>query len=137
MRAGLGTCQKMTNPFTAADIANMVEAQEIHAYVDLAIYTPAPDITNLNAYGQPTPSATETEFSCAFVDGGKAETWKTADIEVLDAEIYFTDITPTKGGTIEITERFGVAVTNKTYEIVGIQDRGAFGYVCALKAITL
>lgn len=127
----------MSDPFTEADIENMVAAQEIHAYTDLAIYHPAPDITNLDAYGQPTPSATETEFACAFVDGGKAESWKDADLEVLDAEIYFTDITPTKGATVEITERFGVTVTNKTYQIVGIQDRGAFGYVCALKVVTI
>jgi len=127
----------MTNPFTDADIANMVESQGIHAYVDTAVFTPAPDMNNLDDYGQPTASVTTTEFSCACVDGGKAEAWKDADIKILDADIYFTDITPTKGGTIQITERFGEAVTNKTFEIVGIQDRGAFGYVCALKAITL
>lgn len=127
----------MTNPFVADDIANMVEAQSIHAYVDLANYIPAPNMASLDDYGQPTPEGVETEFTCAFVDGGKAESWKEADIEVLDAEIYFTDITPTKGGKIKIVKRFGQAVTNKTYEIVGIQNRGAFGWVCALKAVTI
>lgn len=127
----------MTNPFTSADIANMVAAQEIHAYTDTAVYIPAPDNSSLDEYGQPAPSVTETEFACAFVDGGKAERWREADVETLDAEIYFTDITPTKGGTFKITKRFGEVVTNKTYEIVGIQNRGAFGYVCALRMVTI
>jgi hypothetical protein len=127
----------MTNPFTAADVLNMQDTQGIHAYVDLAIYTPTPDINTLDEYGQPALSVVQTEFICAFVDGGKAEAWKDADIETLDAEIFFTDITPTKGGKVEITERFGLAVTHKIYSIVGIHDRGAFGYVCALKAVTI
>ena len=127
----------MTNPFTAADIANMVEAQEIHAYTDTAHYIPAPDMSNLDEYGQPTNSTQELLIQCAFVDGGKAETWQTADIEVLDAEIYFNAFAPSKGATIKAITRFGRPVVNKTYEVVGIQDRGAFGYVCALKAITI
>jgi hypothetical protein len=125
----------MTNPFTDADIINMSNAQGVHAYTDTAVYIPA--LTGYDDYGQPDEAGTESIFACAFVDGGKAESWKSADIEVLDAEIYFTDVTPTKGGKIRITHRFGVAVVNKTFEIVGIQDRGAFGYVCALKAVTI
>jgi hypothetical protein len=127
----------MTNPFTAADITNMRDAQAIHAYTDTAHYIPAPDTSNLDEYGQPTVSTQELLIACAFVDGGKAETWKEADIEVLDAEIYFDAFAPNKGATIKSITRFGQTVTNKTFEIVGIQDRGVFGYVCALKAITL
>jgi len=125
----------MTNPFTAADIVNMSNAQAIHAYTDTAVYIPAP--TGEDDYGQPDEAGTQTTLECAFVDGGKAESWKSADIEILDAEIYFTDIIPTKGGKLKITKRFGAVVINKTFEIVGIQDRGAFGYVCALKAVTI
>jgi hypothetical protein len=128
----------MTNPFTTADITNMREAQEIHAYVDTAAYIAAPNITVLDEYGQPAPVVAETEISCAFVDTAKAERWQGyADIEEIEAEIYFTDVTPTKGGKFKIKKRFGQAVTNKTFEIIGIQDRGAFGYVCALKAAAL
>lgn len=127
----------MANPFTAADVINMAEAQAIHAYTDTAYYIPAPDIATLDSYGQPTQSALELLISCAFVDGGKAEAWKTADIEVLDAEIYFDAFAPTKGATIKPVTRFGQTVTDKTYEVVGIQDRGAFGYVCALKVVTI
>ena len=125
------------NPFSPADIANMADAQGVHAYTDTAYYTPAPDNSNLDAYGQPAVSTAELLISCAFVDGGKAESWKDADIEVLDAEIYFTGLTPTKGGRIRGVTRFGILVSAHTYEIVGIQDRGAYGYVCALKAVTI
>jgi hypothetical protein len=127
----------MSNLFTSADIDNMRTAQEIHAYTDRAAYIPAPDLTNLNQYGHPTPSALEITIDCAFVDQVKQEKWQIADIEQLDAEIYFSALSPTKGGKIKILSRFGQAVTNKTYEIVGIQDRGAFGWVCALKAVVI
>jgi len=127
----------MTNPFTQADIANMSAAQGIHAYTDTAYYIPAPDMSNLDTYGQPVVSVQELLIQCAFVDGGKAETWTSADIEILDAEIYFDAFLPTKGATVKPVTRFGVAVNNKTFEIVGIQDRAEFGYVCALKAITI
>jgi hypothetical protein len=125
----------MTYPFTSADVDNMREAQGIHAYTDIAAYTAAP--SGLDEYGQPTTYAAEITMQCAFVDGGKAETWKEADLETLDAEIYFSALTPTKGGKIKILKRFGVDVTNKSFEVVGIQDRGAFGWVCALKVVTI
>lgn len=127
----------MTNPFTSADVTNMREAQEIHAYTDTAHYIPAPDSTTPDDYGQPTVSATELLISCAFVDNGKAENWTDADIEVLDAEIYFDAFAPGKGGRIKGVTRFGQIITQKTFEIVGIQDRGAYGYVCALKAVSI
>ena len=125
------------NPFTYADVENMRTAQEIHAYTDTAHYIPAPDSSNLDEYGQPTTSTLELLIQCAFVDTGKAENWRNADIEVLDAEIYLDAFAPTKGGRFKTITRFGQPVTNKTFEIVGIQDRGAFGYVCALKVVTL
>lgn len=127
----------MTNPFTAADITNMREAQAIHAYTDTAHYIPAPDSTNLDEYGQPTASTSELLVTCAFVDTAKRENWRDADIEELDAEIYFDAFSPSKGGKVKSITRFGQTVTNRTYEIIGIQDRGAFGYVCALRAVTI
>jgi hypothetical protein len=127
----------MVNPFTPGDITNMREAQGIHAYTDIAAYIPAPDPNNLDEYGQPIPSTDEITIDCAFVDEAKAENWRDADIEELDAEIYFSAYTPTKGGEIKILKRFGQDVTNRTFEIIGVQDRGAFGFVCALKAVAL
>lgn len=126
----------MTNPFTAADIDNMVEAQEIHAYTDSAAYIPASNPDTVDEYGQPTVSSDEIIIMCAFVDTTKTEQWRgDAEIEKIDAEIFFTGYTPTKGGSIKILKRFGQDVTNKIFQVVGVQDRGAFGYVCALKAV--
>ncbi len=127
----------MTIPFTDADITNMREAQGIHAYTDTAYYIGTPDLSNVDEYGQPVGPGAETLIDCAFEDKAKTENWTEADIEALDAEIYFSDVTPTKGGNIRIVSRFGQAVTPKTYEIVGIHDRGAFGYVCGLKVVAL
>lgn len=127
----------MPIPFTQDDIANMRDAQGIHAYTDTAYYIPAPDMSNLDEYGQPTVNTSELLIPCAFVDGGKAEAWTSADIEVLDAEIYFDALAPSKGATVKTVTRFGQVVTSVTYEIVGIQERGAYGYVCALKAVTI
>ena len=127
----------MSNPFTAADITNMREAQGIHAYTDTALYIPAPDNSTLDTYGQPAASAEQITISCAFVDQAKRENWRDYDLEQLDAEIYFTDPTPTKGGRVSTVRRFDQSVSSKTFEIVGIQDRGAFGFVCALKAVTI
>lgn len=123
--------------FNAADIQWMREAQAIHAYTDTAYYIPPPDTSTLDEYGQPTASTTKTYFDCAFVDTAKQENWQEADIEVVDAEIYFSTLAPAKGGTIKPVTRFGQAVTERRFEIVGIQDRGAFGYVCALKAVSI
>ena len=121
--------------FSDADIDFMRAAQGLHAYTDKVIYIAAP--TGTDAYGQPNVAGVETSIDCAFVDGGKNETWTTADVEVIDAEVYFASITPTKGGRIKIIKRFGQDVINKTFEIIGIQERGAFGFVCALKAATI
>jgi hypothetical protein len=39
---------------------------------------------------------------------------------------------------VRVVGRFdGLTMHNKDFEIVGIKDRDAFGYVCALKAVEL
>lgn len=128
----------MTIPFTAADAENMRVAQETHAYTDVALYLPTADPNTVDSYGQPTASADEITIVCAFSDKAEMERWRgDADVESVDAEIFFTGYTPTKGGRIKILKRFGQDVTNKTFEIVGVQDRGAYGWVCGLKAAVL
>lgn len=128
----------MTVPFTDADVSNMREAQGIHAYTDRALYTTTADPNTVDDYGQPTASAVTISLDCAFVDTTNAEKWRgDAEIETIDAEVFFTGTTPTKGGTITILKRFGQDVTNKTYQIVGVQDRGAYGWVCALRLATV
>lgn len=123
--------------FNADEIQWMREAQAIHAYTDKAYYIPAPDTTNLDGHGQPTASTTKTYFDCAIVDTVKRENWREMDVEDVEMEIYFSALAPAKGGKIVPVSRFGQSVTEKTFEIVGIQDRGVFGFVCALKAVSI
>ena len=128
----------MTNPFTADDITNMRTAQEIHAYTDRAIYTPAADPNVTDEYGQVIPPTTQYSGDCAFVDSAKSEDWRdNADVENIEAEIFLAFVAPTNGGKFTIVSRFGQDVINKTFEVVGVQDRGAFGYVAALRVASL
>ena len=89
-----------------------------------------------DAYNNPVVTTTSVPLECSFSDKPKMESWRDyADIEEIEAEIRFKAPTPTKGNRVKVTGRFdGDTYTDKTFEVVGIQDRGAFGYVCALKA---
>jgi hypothetical protein len=109
-----------------------------HAYTDTAYYTPEADLTSLDEYGQPTASTSMVPVQCSFTDKPKVEIWRgDVDIQQIEGEIRFATPAPTKGGQIRITHRFGQPVAERTFEIIGVQDRGTFGYVCALKASAL
>lgn len=108
------------------------------AFTDLAYYIPQADTTTLDDYGQPSASTSFIPVSCSFTDKPSIERWTGGeDIQQIDAEIRFTTPQPNKGGKIKISRQFSGIVTERTYEIVGIQSRGAFGYVCALKAVSI
>jgi hypothetical protein len=109
-----------------------------HAYTDTAYYIVPADPNVTDEYGQPSGTVSLVPVTCSFTDKPNAERWRgDVDIEQLAAEIRFATPAPTKGGSVKITKRFGQSVTERTFEIIGIQDRGAFGYVCALKAATI
>lgn len=118
--------------------AELMRRTKGYAFTDLAYYVPEADTTTLDEYGQPTASTERVPVSCSFTDKPKMETWRgDADVQAVEAEIRFASPAPTKGGKFIISERFGEHITEKTFEIIGIQDRGAFGYVCALKAVSI
>lgn len=120
-------------------LANQLQRRtESASFTDTANYFAPPSLSVLDEYGQPTQTTQHTAVSCSFTDKPAVEKWTGyADIEEIAAEVRVSSITPAKGGRFTIISRFGNDVTEKTYEIVGIQDRGAFGYVCALKAVTI
>jgi hypothetical protein len=101
-------------------------------YITRAASTP-------NSFGELTYTETTTSISCSFTDKASAESWRQfADIQTVDGEIRFNSVVPSKGDAITITGRFDDPdFTDKRYHIVGIKDRGAFGFVCALKAVDL
>jgi hypothetical protein len=126
---------QLVSPRLASQLQRRTAA---HAYTDTAYYTPEADLTSLDEYGQPTASTSRVPVSCSFTDKPKIENWRgDADVESVEAEIRFTTPAPDKGGRITIARRFGQPVAERTFEIIGIQDRGTFGYVCALRAVTL
>jgi len=96
-------------------------------------------VTGLDEYGQPTVSTTTTALSCSFTDEPDVEKWKDyTDVSQISAEVRFAGSTaPAHGNRFTVTGRFDdSAYTDKTFEIVSIRDRGAFGWVCALKAVS-
>jgi len=82
---------------------------------------------------------TEVPVDCSFTDKPSMENWRDyADIEQVDAEVRFTGHSPAKGNRFKVTGRFDTnSYVNKTFEIVGIRNRDVFGYVCALKAVSV
>ena len=114
---------------------------EDHAYGDTAAvlsYT----VATLDTYGQPNTTTTTTAISCSFTDSMGAasmEKWKNyADIKQIVAEIRFTSPVPSNGMEVTLKGRFdGTGYPDKTYEIIAIRNRDAFGYVCALKVAEL
>ena len=95
-------------------------------------------VTSLDANGQPNVTTTTTAISCNFTNIGGAqglEKWKGyADISQIAAELrYEGSPVPAKGNRVTLTGRFdSTDYVDQTFEIIGIQDRDALGYVCAL-----
>lgn len=93
---------------------------------------------SVDDYNNETVATEEIEVACAFTDKVSRERWLNyADVEEIDAEVRFTLPKPDKSQRFKITQRFGRVVPEKTYEIIGVKDRGTFGYVLALKAVTV
>lgn len=126
--------------------------QRLHArvadytYGDIAYYYgPADADGPLDEYGHPTTEATPIKVECSINDAvGKRRTtemWTDAiDIGKFDAEIRFAPnvITPVKGATFVITQRQGnPEYADHEFEVIGIQDRGNMGFLCALHRVEI
>lgn len=97
-------------------------------------------ITALNGFGQPSVTETSTSISCSFTDKPfEFEKWRDyADVESIIAQARFTSPAPSKGNRLTVTARFEDGdYVDKTYEIIGIMDRGVLGYVVDLKAVQI
>lgn len=91
-----------------------------------------------DAYNHPVTTETKIPVDCSFTDKPTREIWKEhVNLDVIEAEVRFSSVTPESSDRFEIVERFGAEITNNTYEVVGISARGAFGYVVALKAVSV
>lgn len=94
-------------------------------------------VSSLDSYGQPVVSTSSTAVACSFTDMPDLERWKDyADITQVSAEVRFSSATPVSGDRFTVTGRLDdSAYVDQTFEIIGIKDRGAFGYVCALRKV--
>lgn len=91
-----------------------------------------------DTYNHPVMTVTNIPVSGSFTDKPSREIWKDhLDLAVIEGEIRFKSQTaPDKGDKFRITGRFGSQnYPDKTYEIMGIVNRGQFGFVCALKTV--
>ena len=116
----------------AAQLQSKIES---HFYGDTSAVL-SYSVTTLDTYGHPNVTTTTSAINCSFTDKPKMENWKSyADIEQIEAEIRFASSTvPEKGMMVTLKGRFdGTSYADKTYEIVDIKNRDAFGFVCALK----
>ena len=118
-------------------VAHLQRLTVAHSYGDTGALL-HDTVTGLDEYGQPTVSTASTSVACSFTDEPDMEKWRDyADITQISAETRFADATPAFGDRFTITGRFdGTGYTDVTFEIVGIRDRDAFGFVCALKKVS-
>ena len=119
-------------------VSEMQRKTEAHFYGDSATML-SYVVDSLDVFGQPSTTETLVTFPCSISDKPKLENWKGyADIEQIAVEIRFTSPTPEKGKRITLTGRFdSTDYADKTFEIIGIRDRDALGYVCALMAVQI
>jgi len=130
------TLPRLLTNRASAHLASRVQS---YALVDRARYYPEPDLGALDNAGQPTPTTDYSEIDCAFTDTVSAEAWQElGDPETVQAEVRVRAVEPHKGAHFLLLRRFGQDLaTPIKYEVAGIKDRGRFGYVCALKKVTV
>ena len=123
--------ERLTNQL-AQRTRSLFFSDEAYLLIDVASGT-------YDEYNDPVVETTEVPIDCAFTDKPSRESWVSyADIENVEAEIRYIGTEPMKGNRVKLTNRFGAEeAIDRTFEIVGIRDRTAFGWVCALKAVAI
>ena len=109
------------------------------AYGDLGYLTKQIGTGVFDENNTETMTTLEIPTECAFSDKPSMEVWRDyADIGQVDAEVRFVGHDPSKGDTFKIASRFdGVSHSNDTFEVVGVSNRYAFGYVVALRKVAI
>jgi len=129
----------MTRLPNANSVARLKERMQDMFFGDTAAVL-QDTVTSLDSYGQPNVTTVTTAIDCSFTDKPNPEVWKNfADITEVSAEIRYTGApVPVKGNRITLKGRFdGTSYVDQTFEIIDIQDRDVFGYVCALKKVEI
>lgn len=108
-------------------------------YNDEALLVIERDTGQLDEYNKPIVEPSNVSIMCSFEILNPGEALKRyGDLEDVAAEIRFGGPRPTKGNKVKIISRFGGQLVEPfEYEIVGINDRAAMGFVCPLKRVAL
>ena len=114
-----------------------------HFYTDKALLLiPVPTGT-YDSYNNAVVTTSEVPLDCSFTDvllARDLEMWKDyVDIEIVTSQLRYTGPAPSKGWHVKLVSRFDGAPykDERTYEIIGIQNRSTFGWVVALKVVTV
>jgi head-tail adaptor len=123
--------------FSTAELAAMQAAQQAGMQDTCIIQTYSETI---NTYGQPVPTWTDgTAQACGVYPKGLRESHNVSNTTVqYDATIRLPVGTVVDmRDRVKVTHRFGVAVTNVTYGIIGPVRRGASGVQIDVRLVTL
>ena len=95
-------------------------------------YSSAPD-----AYGNPSPTYTAgSPVVCGFKPTSR-EVQGSGEVDMVDAKLRLPIATTLDSrDRIEVTHRYGVAITPEMYEVFGPPERGPSGLVVDLKLVT-
>lgn len=114
-----------------------------HFYADRALLLiPVPTGT-YDSYNNAVVTTSEVPLDCSFTDVMQArdlELWKGyADLEQVTSQLRYAGPEPSKGWHVKLVSRFDGAPykDEREYEIIGIQNRSTFGWVLALKVVTV
>lgn len=115
-----------------------------HFYTDQAILLIPVPTGAYDSYNNAIMSTTEVPIACSFTDvllQRDEEAWKDyVDIELVNAQLRYAGPVPQKGWRVKLLARFDPETPyrdEREYEIVAIQNRAGFGFVVALKVVTL
>lgn len=122
--------------FSTLDLAGMQAAQDAHMMdtCTIDVYT----IGSTDAYGAPVPTwPAGSPLSCGFHVFKVDEVLGQTMVPTADAQVRLPIGTALGAkDRITVTKRFGVAVTNVSYVIVGDAVRGPSGLVVNLKRVS-
>ena len=117
---------------------NRVAKQDMFSDTGYLIKSVASGTYDINNH--PVMTETNVPVVCSFTDRPTAVIWQGhVDLEIITGEVRFNSGSePSKGDRFKVVGRFGtVNYPDKTYEIVGTTNRDVFGFVCALKAVSV
>lgn len=112
-------------------------------YGDRAVLLATVGTGTYDEYNHEVVTTTSIPIDCSFTDTlfvRDLEAWKDyVDVEAVNAQLRYAGVAPQKGWHVKLVSRFdGTPYRDeREYEIVAIQNRADFGYVLALKAVTV